>query len=81
MTTILKVAPNGRMCIPAEIRERLGLKDGGTLILQEMDGGLILKTHEQRVREVQARFAHLRAKLPSVDAFLKDRRSTWGEKA
>jgi AbrB family looped-hinge helix DNA binding protein len=79
MTIMLKVAPNGRVCIPADVRERLGLKGGGTSILEETDRGYVLKTHMQRVREVQERFAHLRDQLPTVDEFIRDRRAMWGE--
>lgn len=73
MTVVLKVAPNGRVCIPADVRERLGVRDGGTLFLDETEQGFVLKTHMQRVREVQARFAPVAHLLPSVDEFIQMR--------
>ena len=79
MSIMLKVAANGRVCIPADIRERMGIKDGGTVFLEETEGGFVLKSHIQRIRDVQERFAHVRDRLPTVDQFIRDRRAAWGE--
>jgi len=74
MTIMLKVAPNGRVCIPASVRDRLGVKDGGAVFLEETDQGYVLKSHMQRVREVQERLAPYRDLIPTVDEFIQMRR-------
>lgn len=80
MGVTLKVSSNGRLCIPADVRERLGLKGGGTVTLQETEDGLLLSTVEQRVRRAQALYREAMGSKPgtSVDQFLRERRATWG---
>jgi antitoxin PrlF len=34
------IAPNGRMVLPAQLRDRLGLRDGGTM-LARIENGII----------------------------------------
>ncbi len=50
----LTVAPNGRLVIPAAMRESLGFTNGGKLIARLEDGVLILETVEAAVRRAQA---------------------------
>ena len=38
----IKVLQKGKITIPAEIRERLGIKEGDTLILEVLGGRIIL---------------------------------------
>ncbi len=38
----MKVLQKGKITIPLEIRERLGIKDGDTLSLEAKDGSLML---------------------------------------
>ena len=38
MTYQINVAPNGRMSLPAEVRNRLGLSGGGALLVEETSG-------------------------------------------
>jgi AbrB family looped-hinge helix DNA binding protein len=42
------------MVVPAEVRDKLGLRNGGTLILEERDGIVTLKTVDELVRDAQA---------------------------
>ena len=72
----VKVASNGRTCLPVEIRRQLGVEKGGDLVLsREEDGAVTLMTAEAAVRRVQ-RLARERFgdKLPSVDDFLAYKR-------
>jgi AbrB family looped-hinge helix DNA binding protein len=50
----LTVAPNGRLVIPAAMRESLGFTNGGKLIARLENGVLILETVEAAVRRAQA---------------------------
>ena len=43
----------GRLVVPAELRERLHLEAGSTLILLDTPGGLILATREQLMKLVR----------------------------
>lgn len=77
----VKVAPNGRLILPAHVRQRMGLEEGGDLILDETEEGVVLRTPEQAVRRAQAisrRFLAGKAGA-SVDDFLAERRRMWGE--
>lgn len=76
MTVHVKVAANGRMVLPAEVRRRLGLHDGGTVSVQETPDGLVLRTADQAIRRVQE---ELRRYAPAdgrsvVDDFIAERR-------
>lgn len=76
MVAHVKVAANGRVCIPADVRARLGIKDGDKLVLDETEEGLFLRTLDQSVRSAQALVRKLRqngANL-SVDDFIAERR-------
>lgn len=81
MTYHLKVAPNGRVVLPAELRRRLGLSDGGDLLMEETPDGLVLRTVAQAVAHAQAIARRYLADRPevSVDAFLANRRADSGE--
>lgn len=76
MTVHVKVAANGRMVLPIEVRRRLGLDDGGTLFVQDTPDGVVLRTAEQAIRRVQE---ELRRHAPAdgrsmVDEFIAERR-------
>lgn len=81
MTYHLKVAPNGRVVLPAELRRRLGLSDGGDLLMEETPDELVLRTVAQAVAHAQAIAHRYLADRPevSVDAFLANRRADSGE--
>jgi AbrB family looped-hinge helix DNA binding protein len=81
MTYHLNVAPNGRVVLPAEVRKRLGLSDGGDLLMEETPDGLVLRTVAQAVAHAQAIARRYLADRPdvTVDAFLANRRADSGE--
>jgi AbrB family looped-hinge helix DNA binding protein len=81
MTYHLNVAPNGRVVLPAEVRKRLGLSEGGDLLMEETPDGLVLRTVAQAVAHAQAIARRYLADKPdvSVDAFLASRRADSGE--
>src|SRR3546814_9503684 len=50
MTVQVTITPNGRMSLPADIRKRLGLAGGGSLLVEETPDGVILRTVAQSIR-------------------------------
>jgi AbrB family looped-hinge helix DNA binding protein len=81
MSIKMNMAPNGRVCIPADVRARLGVKDGGALFLEEDGDGFKLTSHAQRIKRVQRLVAKAMEGKPkyTVDQFLAERRADWGE--
>jgi AbrB family looped-hinge helix DNA binding protein len=79
MTLQVNITPNGRMSLPIGIRRRLGLEAGGTVLIEETDDGVVLRTVGQAVARAQA-IAGKYADHPdaSVDAFLARRRDEDG---
>ena len=75
MSTQVNVMPNGRMSLPADIRKRLGLTEGGVLVIEERDDGLVLRTVAQAVAHAQALSRSLLADVESssVGDFLAER--------
>ncbi|GGN59576.1 hypothetical protein GCM10011349_40230 [Novosphingobium indicum] len=66
--------------MPADIRKRLGLAGGGSLIVEETPDGVILRTVAQSVAHARALARKYTADRPdaSVDAFLANRREDSG---
>jgi AbrB family looped-hinge helix DNA binding protein len=81
MTLQINITPNGRMSLPADVRKRLGLTDGGAIYLDETEDGVILRTANQAVARAQALAKQYTGGNPdaSVDAFLNRRREESGE--
>ena len=81
MTVQVNITPNGRMILPADLRKRLGLADGGAVFLEETEDGVVLRTAAQAVARAQAiakRFTEGKPEA-SVDAFLARRVAESGE--
>lgn len=72
-----KMIKGGKLVIPAELRREFGFNDGDTLVLEREGGGLVIKTYEQVVREVQAEMKRLIGpyKGSIVDELIADRRA------
>ncbi|MFT6568977.1 MAG: AbrB family looped-hinge helix DNA binding protein [Sphingomonas echinoides] len=80
MTLQVNITPNGRMSLPVGIRKRLGLEEGGVVLIEETPDGVILRTVGQAVAKAQA-IAKRYAQQPgvSVDDFLASRHQDSGE--
>ena len=50
----MKLSEGGRVVIPLEIRRKLGLKDGDTVLWEMADGEARLTTRAARIRRAQA---------------------------
>jgi AbrB family looped-hinge helix DNA binding protein len=67
----VKVAENGRMSLPVEVRRQLGIERGGVVVLKVEDGEARMTTLQEIVRHVQERMQRLaHGKNISVDDFL-----------
>lgn len=81
MTIQVNITPQGRMSLPADVRKRLGLVEGGAVFLEETEDGIVLRTAAQAVAHAQAiakRFADS-GKDASVSGFLAHRKADSGE--
>lgn len=81
MTIQVNITPQGRMSLPADVRKRLGLADGGAVFLEETEDGVVLRTAAQAVARAQAiakRFAE-KGRDVSVESFLAHRKEDSGE--
>lgn len=70
------LGPNGRVVIPAAIREQLGLKLGDSLFLEVDEEGVLRgETYPARIRRIQKAFAHLRRPgILASDELIAERR-------
>lgn len=55
----VRIGPQGRIVIPAPLREQLGLGAGEELIARVEDGRLVLERREEVVRRLRASFANV----------------------
>jgi AbrB family looped-hinge helix DNA binding protein len=66
------LAPNGRIVIPAAIREELGVAPGDTLLLNVEDGVLQIESYATRIRRVQREVAEAFRGLRAPGASMAD---------
>ena len=53
----VSVAENGRLVMPVELRRRLNIAKGGTIVIREEDGRLLLESLDDAIGRAQARVA------------------------
>ena len=76
----LKVASDGRVLIPLEMREAMALGDDGRVTARVEGGELRIVSPAAAVRRIQARMQKFKKPGESiVDQFLAERRALWGE--
>ncbi len=68
------VGPQGRIVIPAQIREALDICTGQTLIARVEDGRLVLETRDRILERVQSWFADVPRDVSLVDELMAERR-------
>jgi len=72
----LTMAPNGRLVIPAAMRESLGFTNGGQLLARLEDGVLTLETVDAAVRRAQAIVRqYIPESVSLVDDLIAERRA------
>ena len=72
----VSVAENGRLVLPVALRRRLNIAKGGTIVIREEDGHLLLESLDDAIGRAQAlvrRFAPDATGV--VDEFLAERRA------
>jgi len=69
--------PDGRLSLPAALRRKHGLAQGGEVIVEDIGDAIVLRTLDQVVARAQALSRKLVAGRAgaSVDDFLAERRS------
>lgn len=71
----VKLGPQGRLVIPAAIRDALDLKPGDDLVLAIEQGRLLLESRSHRLQRLQARVAALTCGVSLADELLRERRA------
>jgi AbrB family looped-hinge helix DNA binding protein len=71
-----KINQNGRIVIPAAIREELGIKPGDTLLMDVKENGVLrIETYPARVRRIQREVAkYARPGVLASDELIAERR-------
>ena len=70
------IAANGRMVLPAHLRERLNVAEGGMIIIHEEEGRLVIESADDAVRRAQAIVRRHAPHVASVvDELLAERRA------
>ena len=59
----LVMAENGRVLIPAELREKLGFKPKSPIFVEVKDGSLVLTSAQERMAQRRKYFADLMVQL------------------
>lgn len=75
----VKIAEGGRIVIPAEMRQSLGLRVGDEVLLQLHDGEIRLITVREAIRRAQALVRQMISAHPSLaDELVAERREEAG---
>ena len=75
--TSLAMSENGRILIPAALREQLGFKPNSRIFVEVKDGSLVLTSATQRRAKMREYFDSVLPPTPRrsiVDEFIADRR-------
>lgn len=70
----VRVGPQGRLVIPAELRAELGIEPGDTLLARIEDGQLVLERRAQILGRLRAEVRAAGPTPSAVDALLAERR-------
>ena len=75
----IKIAANGRMVIPLDVRRSLGIENGGSMWLEESETALTLRTKRQKLRNARLLAQEMLKERPSmsVDDFIALRRAEY----
>jgi|GEM_PF-252824 len=79
----MKMSEGGRVVIPAEIRQSLGLKEGDAVLFEVRDGEVVLTTRMAQIKRAQAMFRRfVPAGSPSLaDELIAERRAEAAQEA
>jgi AbrB family looped-hinge helix DNA binding protein len=69
------LSANGRIVIPAAIREEMGFAPGDTLLMDVEDGVLRIESYSARIRRIQREFArYVKPGVLASDELIAERR-------
>jgi AbrB family looped-hinge helix DNA binding protein len=69
------LSPNGRIVIPAAIRQEMGLSAGDTLLMDVEDGVLRIESYPARIRRIQREVAkYIKPGVLASDELIAERR-------
>jgi len=71
----IHVGPQGRVVIPAAVREALAIGPGDTLVGRIEDGQLVLEKREHILAKWKAEFAKIPRDVSLVDELIAERRA------
>ena len=74
----IKMAENGRVVIPANLRAEIGLSNGGDLVARIEDGSVILEPYQkvlERMRRMVRQYAPAAEGQSVVDELIAERRA------
>ncbi|MBI4311978.1 MAG: AbrB/MazE/SpoVT family DNA-binding domain-containing protein [Chloroflexi bacterium] len=71
----LKVGPQGRIVLPAAVRNKLDIKPGDELLLLIEDGHIVLLTRDQLWAKIRERFKDVPAGVSLADELIAERRA------
>lgn len=71
-----KINENGRILIPASLREEMGVKPGDAVLMEVEDGVLRVESHIARIRRIQEEFKRFAPKDGTLvsDQLIAERR-------
>ena len=72
-TVKVRVTANGRIVIPAPIREGLGIREGDELLLAREGSTIRICTYDEAVRRAQDSVARFVAAGAGVEGFIRER--------
>ncbi|HWL68503.1 MAG TPA: AbrB/MazE/SpoVT family DNA-binding domain-containing protein [Geminicoccus sp.] len=82
MAVRVRIAPNGRVSIPVELRRALGVESGGDVLMEVHDGELRVIPFTEKIRRIQERFREIAGdqldEISSED-FLAWRKRQWND--
>lgn len=72
----MKMSEGGRVVVPVEIRQSMGLKEGDTVLWELHDGVAVLTTRLAQLRQAQALVRrHVAPAVSLADDLIADRRA------
>jgi AbrB family looped-hinge helix DNA binding protein len=77
----VRIGKQGRVVIPASLREEMGLQPGDKLSAQVEEGRLVLEHRADALSRLQRRFRHVAGDRSLVDELIAERRAAAAREA
>ena len=71
----VQIGCQGRLVIPAQLRNALNLKAGDRLVVRQDGESIVLERREAVEKRLKARFAHIPKEVSLVDELIAERRA------